>query len=104
MSIVATLFEVMDKEPSLIQVWTLFLTLGIGGFLLCRYRSGLMTIVLPAVILFAAGHFMEMHDPFVGPAIVREAGQGYVTQSYIAMALAVALPFLGIVTRKTKLL
>ena len=103
MYIFAALFEVMDKEPSLLQVWTLFLTLGIGGFLLCRYRSGLMIIVLPAVILFAAGHFMELNDPSVGTAIVLEAGQSYVTQSYIAMALAVALPFLGIATRKTKL-
>ena len=103
MNVLATLFEVMDKEPSLFQVWTLFLTLGIGGFLLCRYRTVLMGLVLPVVIFFVAAHFMELHDLFVGPAITSEAEESYVAQSYIAMALALALPFLGIATRKTKL-
>ncbi|HVG34222.1 MAG TPA: hypothetical protein VM911_14120 [Pyrinomonadaceae bacterium] len=103
MNILAALFEVMDKEPPLLQVWILFLTLGIGGFLLCRYRRWMLAVVLPLLFFFISIHLMELHDPFVGPAIVSEAGQSYVTQSYLVMALAVSLPFLGIAMSRKRL-
>jgi hypothetical protein len=103
MNILAALFEVMDKEPSLLEVWILFLTLGIGGFLLCRYRRWMLAVVLPLIFFCIYGHLMELHDPSVGPAIVREAGQSYVTQSSIVTALAVSLPFLGIVMSRKRL-
>jgi hypothetical protein len=99
----AALFEVMDKEPSLLQVWLLFLFVGVGGFLLCRYRSWLLAVVLPIALFLAWGHLSELHDPFVGADIAREAGRDYFTQSYIAMALGVALPFLGMIKRRRKL-
>jgi hypothetical protein len=103
MNIFAALFEVMDKEPSLLQVWSLFLSVGVGGFLLCRYRNWLLAVVLPIALFLASGHLSELHDPFVGPAIAREAGRDYFTQSYIAMAVGVALPFLGMLKRRWKL-
>jgi hypothetical protein len=103
MNTFAALFEVMDKEPSLLQVWFLFLLVGIGGFLLCRYRTWLLAVVLPIVLFLAWGHLSELRDPFVGPAIAREAGRDYFTQSYIAMALSMALPFLGMSKRRRKL-
>jgi hypothetical protein len=99
----AALFEVMDKEPSLPQVWFLFLLVGVGGFLLCRYRIRLLALVLPITLFLAWGHLSELHDPFVGPAIAREAGHHYFTQSYIAMVLALALPLLGMIKRRQKL-
>jgi hypothetical protein len=98
------LFEVMDKEPSLVHIWLLFLFVGIGGLLLCRYRSWLLAIVLPVTLLFAWAHLAELHDPFVGPAIAHEAGREYFTQSYIAMGLAVTLPMVGMVKRRRKML
>jgi hypothetical protein len=103
MTTFAALFEVMDKEPSLLQVWFLFLLVGVGGFLLCRYRIWLLALVLPITLLLAWGHLSELHDPLVGPAIAREAGHPYFTQSYIAMALALALPLLGMIKRRQKL-
>jgi hypothetical protein len=103
MNTFAALFEVMDKEPSLLQVWFLFLLVGVGGFLLCRYRSWLLAMVLPIVLFLAWGHLSEMHDPFVGPAIAREAGRAYFTQSYMAMAMGVVLPLLGMIKRRRKL-
>lgn len=103
MMMLAALFEVMDKEASLPEVWILFLTLGVGGFLLCRYRRWLIAVVLPLLFFFVYGHLMELHDPFVGPDIVRELGQSYVTQSYIVMALAVSLPFLGLAMSRKRL-
>jgi hypothetical protein len=103
MNMLATLFEVMDKEPSLLDVWVLFLSLGVGGFLLSRFRYWLLFVALPFLLLFAWLHLGELNDPFVGPSIVREAGQSYITQSYIAMSLAVVLPCLGIIKRRKKL-
>lgn len=103
MNTFAAFFEVMDKEPSLLQIWLLFLFVGVGGFLLCRYRRWLSAVVLPIALFIAWGHLSELHDPFVGPAIAREAGRGYFTQSYIVMAIGVALPFLGMIKRRRKL-
>jgi hypothetical protein len=102
MNLLATFFEVMDKEPTLLDVWLLFLILGVGGFLMSRYRYWLLFVALPISLFFAWVHLGELHDPFVGPHIVREAGQSYVTQSYIAMTLALAFPFLGIVFPRKK--
>jgi hypothetical protein len=103
MNIFAAFFEVMDKEPSLLQIWLLCLLVGSGGFLLCRCRSWLLAVVLPIALFLAWGHLSELHDSFVGPAIAHEAGRAYFTQSYIAMALAVVLPFLGMIKSKRKL-
>ncbi len=100
MNTFTALFEVMDKEPLLLQVWVLFLLVGVGGLLLCRYRSWLLAVVLPVALFLAWGHLSELHDPFVGPAIAREAGRDYFIQSYLAMALGVALPFLGMIKRR----
>ena len=72
MKVLARFFEVMDKEPSLIDVWLLFLLLGVGGFLLSRYRYWLLLVSLSLSLFFAWAHLGELHDPFVGRAIVRE--------------------------------
>jgi hypothetical protein len=93
----------MDKEPSLLQVWLLCPLVEVGGFLLCRYRSWLLAVVLPIALFFAWGHLSELHDSFVDPAIAHEAGPAYFAQSYIAMVLAVVLPFLGMIKCKRKL-
>lgn len=103
MNVLATLLEVMDKEPSPLNVWLFFLFLGVGGFLLCRYRYWLLFVALPLSLVFAWAHLGELHDPFVGPAIVREAGRSYVIQSYVAMTIAIVLPCLGMILRRKKL-
>lgn len=100
MSIFANVFEVMDKDPTLLNVWLLFLLLGVAGFLLGRYRPWLMLITLSLTLLFTWVHLGELHDPFVGPAILREAGKTYFTQSYVAMALGLALHCVGILFRR----
>jgi hypothetical protein len=38
----------------------------------------------------------ELTDPYVGPAILQEAGRGYVVQSYLAMALSIVATMAGI--------
>ena len=47
----ALFLEAIDKEPSLIQIWFESLVLGIGGFLLSRYRHWLVLVPLPIALL-----------------------------------------------------
>ena len=91
--------EVMDKEPALLQVWLTFLIIGVGGFCLGRYRRWLLFIVMPIALSLAWVHFSELHDPFVGHHVLREAGRHYFTQSYVAMVFAIALPLLSLFPR-----
>jgi hypothetical protein len=93
----AILFEVMDKEASLVGLWTVSLVLGIGGFLLSRYRYWLGICALIVAVFLAWDQVSELRDPFVGPDIVREAGHGYVVQSYVAVSISVMLATIGVI-------
>lgn len=59
--------------------------------------------VWPAVLLLVLdllalwGRHDELADPFVGPAIAAEAGRGYVVQTYLFSALAIAATTAGII-------
>ncbi len=98
MSKLLLLFEVMDKEPSLFNIWLVFMSVGAIGFILCRIYPAFLAIALPVVLFVSWAWLTELHDSFVGPAILHEAGYGYVVQSYIAISIAVVLPFLGAIT------
>ncbi|MGB9181078.1 MAG: hypothetical protein WCB68_17735 [Pyrinomonadaceae bacterium] len=98
MKVLVLLFEVMDKEPTLLQIWLQFMFIGVGGVLLCRYLPLSLVVVLPIALLLSLVHFDELHDPFVGPDILREAGKNYFTQSNIAMTLEIILPCTGALT------
>ena len=41
----------------------------------------------------------ELRDPYVGPAILKEAGHRYFVGAYLAAALAILLPLLGLALR-----
>jgi hypothetical protein len=49
-----------------------------------------------ALALATIVQLSELHDPFVGPAILAEAGRGYFVQSYGAMILSFTLVLAGI--------
>ena len=93
------LFEVMDKEPSLIFIWISSILLGVGGLLLSRYRWRMTAIIVVIALTVAYAQISELRDPFVGPHIVREAGYGYVVQSYIAVVISILLPSLGLIMK-----
>ena len=96
------LFEVMDKEPSLIFIWMSAITLAVGGLLLSRYRWWLAAILIVIATLAAYTQITELRDPFVGPQIVKEAGNGYVIQSYIAVLISILLPSVGLIMKLRK--
>lgn len=95
------LAEVMDKEPTLGFLWSYFLAIGTVGLVLATVRCWLSFCVLPLWALISLVHISELCDPFVGPAILAEAGEGYFLQSYAAMSLGLLLPLAGVLLRLT---
>ena len=59
-------------------------------------------IIVAVATLFSIAMFLEIRDPFVGPAIRREAGAGYVLQVYTAAVAAVGIPLLATAVAKRR--
>jgi hypothetical protein len=91
--------EVMDKEPSLRRIWTWALCAGIGGLVGWPIAWPLGLAAALFGVPFFLGLFGEITDPHIGPAIVNEAGRGYVYQSCAALALFVLLHAVGVSLR-----
>ena len=88
--------EVMDKEPTVLRLWTWALLLGIAGFFAWRRHPAVGAFAaLVAAVLVWSFHF-ELADAHVGPAILREAGPQYVVQAYAAMLVCAALHLAGV--------
>ncbi len=88
--------EVMDKEPSLFSIWVwAFLGSAIGLFLATR-RRWLAAVSFPIVMFRPFQAIFEFWDPFVGPAIIKEAGIGYGIQAYCAAAVVIVAHAAGI--------
>ncbi|HMT07356.1 MAG TPA: hypothetical protein PKA82_05075 [Pyrinomonadaceae bacterium] len=91
------LFEVMDKMPSLHEIWSVVFVVAIGGFLLARMQPVFVTIPLILLTGFALIFVPEFNDPSVGQHIIREAGRGYMIQTYVALAVGTTIPLIGII-------
>jgi len=94
-------FEVMHKEPTLRTVWGAALLLGLVGFAAARFRRWLVLPALAVIAFLAYSQLSELADPVVGPAIIQEAGRGYLIYSCAAVALAVLLSVLGLVPKRS---
>ncbi|MBB6069329.1 hypothetical protein HKM21_21580 [Longimicrobium terrae] len=91
------LLEVMDKEASIPGMWAAALLLGGAGLLLGR-RSVLWPIVLGLLIaLLGWGVRLELADPYVGPAILSEAGPWYPLHNLASTGVGFALCAAGLV-------
>ena len=88
--------EVMEKEPTLLRLWTWALLLGVVGFFAWRRHlaAGAFAALIAAVLVWSF-HF-ELTDPHVGPAIQQEAGRQYVVQAYGALLACAVLHVAGI--------
>ena len=100
--VTATLFpalasaEVMDKEPTLLSLWSSALLLGVVGFFAWRRNVNLGAIATLAAAVRVWGFHFELTDPHVGSAIRQEAGHGYVLQAYAGMLTCAALHLAGV--------
>lgn len=92
--------EVMDKEPALISI----VLCGIIGSLLAilstRFKPWLLLLAFPFPALYFYGLILEINDPYVGPAILNEAGSIYIYSAYFLSVLLVFSPFIGMIWRK----
>ena len=86
----------MDKEPTVLQNYLSFVSMGMTSFLLIRYRFWLALVALPILLFFVWIRVSELNHPFIGVDIVREAGYGYVVHSYVAMTIAVVISLAGV--------
>jgi hypothetical protein len=96
---IVLLFEVMDKEPTLVLVWCVALVIGVGGFFLSNYKYQFIVLILPIALYISFGLLREIHDEFVGSAILREAGIGYVIQNYLAILIMIGFPIIGTIRK-----
>jgi hypothetical protein len=95
MNALFAILEVMDKEPSLTLTLIVGGALGLAGFFAGRRRPWLALLPLAALLVFGLARLSELQDPFVGPAIREEAGNGYALLTYVAVAVGIALCVAG---------
>jgi hypothetical protein len=97
---VVLLLEVMDKETTVLGMWLGGLSYGGLAFLASRWRRWAALPFLVIILLGAVAVWSELRDPFVGPAILREAGEAYPWHLAVSTAIASALAISGIVLPK----
>jgi hypothetical protein len=90
---VLAIFEVMDKEPSLLALAATYGVLCAIGLLASRKRWWLGLLLLPFIVL--VNNAPELRDPQVGPAILQEAGRQYVAMSYAMLFAALAFSIIA---------
>jgi len=92
--------EVMDKELSLhfLVLWAVISAT--VSFAAARCLPPLLLPVLPVSALFFYGQLSEVTDPFIGSAILREAGSLYIIISCGAPFLTVTAIVTGFWLRK----
>ena len=94
--------EVMDKEFALPVVAGVGLIAVVMAFAAARWLPWALVVVVPAVAYAFALHLSELVDPYVGPAILREAGPLYVGVSWTLPILAVVAVIVGIAMRRAR--
>jgi hypothetical protein len=77
----------MDMKPTITQNWLYAALVGVIAALAVVGRAALFWDLVFGIWSVR----QELTDPFVGPAILREAGQRYVTHFYLSALLALAL-------------
>jgi hypothetical protein len=91
--------EVMDKEPTLAHIWTVALALGILGAAAWRWKKWAGWPFSLAAALFAWSIVAEFTDPFVGPAILAEAGRMHIISACSAVVICALLHLAGAIRR-----
>ena len=96
----AAYFEIMDKEPTALDVWLVAAVIGTAAFFATRWRWWAGVPFMLAAAILGLGGVVEINDPIMGPAIREEAGLSYIIQSYLAVVCALAAGPLGRLSRR----
>jgi hypothetical protein len=92
LALMPILAEVADKEPTLPHIWCLAVIFSVSGLFLCRWRAASALLALLPAAIWAIALISELRDPFVGPAMIRELGRGYVAQADLAALIPLLIP------------
>ena len=84
--------EVMDKESSSTGLLLGAVLVAGASIALARIKWWSSLAILPFSGAYAAAFMLEIHDPYVGPAIRAEAGLNYVPIAYGFSIVAVPFP------------
>ncbi|MBW3572850.1 MAG: hypothetical protein KY467_17275 [Gemmatimonadetes bacterium] len=87
---------VMAVEPSLFTIWVLAAGFGALGFWSGRRWIWPGIVVLAWILISLRGAHEALTDPVSRPAILREEGMRYVTESYLAHAISIAATVVGL--------
>ena len=94
MATIPIIAEVLDKEPSIMTIWALFGSIALIGFL-CSYSRWW---IAPGFLIVALILGLVLYEEFSSVALLTSSeSPSYVTQFYLAVALAIVLPTLGAV-------
>jgi WD40 repeat protein len=96
----ALVARLLNKEPSFLALFILFVGLGLTGYLLCRFRWWMVAPFVAFLALYLVWWLRELHWPRAGPRLAPYAGTAFVAGSYALMLAAVALPIFGAVRNK----
>src|SRR4030095_3962055 len=101
MSTVPIIAEVLDKEPSIFQIWLVFGCLALTGFVLSRYCRWWLAALFPLVVFIPA---LLLFEECSSVGLLSSESTSYVVQFYLAVAAAVVIPVLGAIInfRKTR--
>ncbi len=96
----ALVARLLNKEPSFLSLFILFVGLGLIGYLLCRFPWWLVAPFVAFLALYLVWWLRELHWPRAGPRLAPYAGTVFVAASYALMVAGLALPILGAVCNK----
>jgi hypothetical protein len=88
--------EVMDKELTVPEGWVVAALVSVGGYITARWRPWLAAAPLGILVGLGASVALQLADPYVGPAILKEAGASYPLRVYSALVVAGAATFAGV--------
>jgi hypothetical protein len=88
-------FEVLDKEPNILAIGTIFLVMGGVGFAAVYFRRTLAIPFLVVDVFIIWAMLQEFHDPHIYPVIMNE-DPSYLPITYISMTVSLALPLLAL--------
>ncbi|MGH7665451.1 MAG: hypothetical protein ACRENI_14360 [Gemmatimonadaceae bacterium] len=88
---------IVAGDPAIWWVWLVALSLAALGYAVCARRPWHIVLVFPVTIFVAWAIVARLQDPLFGLAALREAGQGYVVQSYLAAGAVLVVPWAGVV-------
>lgn len=84
MTHLSILAEVMDKEPSGLWLVSCGAAIALVAAGATRYTRWALLVFGPLAVLGLCGLTSEIRDPFVGPAILREAGFSYIFIAWVS--------------------